>query len=350
MPGHWRQPLFGLLFLLCGSALGAEPTPAELEKLYQPPGLWTWDYWFIRHEGVYHGFHLQLPKTIGVDRRWRDNDPNKHVGHATSTDLVHWTNQGPALVPLASSWNDRHIATGSVIKHDGRWWMLYTSRGTKGHGIGLAVSDDLFEWKRVGDGPVVPMAFQDDPTFAGKPFVSPWQGKQVEWFGLADPYIYPEPIDGWFYLVLNCRVAHADFDSAGCLTTMRSRDLVTWEPVGVLSWPKLFERMETPQIWRHGERWYLYFGAVKAKEMSAELKQKWDAMGRTKNCVYTSNSFSGPFEPLGKWQLDVPGYILKVLEAPDGQDVGLITIRDRLSSPYRVTYPPEGSIVLEPMK
>jgi len=131
--------------------------------------------------------------------------------------------------------------------------MLYTGRGSKVSGLGLAVSDDLMAWRKVGDGPVV---------LLGKPFPGEWEGKPLQWVGLADPYLYPEPVDGWYYLVLNSQVVGEPISTSGCLTTMRSHDLQTWEPHSVLAFPRLFERLETPQLWRHGNRWYLYFGGA----------------------------------------------------------------------------------------
>jgi predicted GH43/DUF377 family glycosyl hydrolase len=40
-------------------------------------------------------------------------------------------------------------ATGSVVRgDDGRWYMWFTSKGSKNSGIALAVSDDLTTWEK----------------------------------------------------------------------------------------------------------------------------------------------------------------------------------------------------------
>lgn len=310
--------------------------------LYHPPGMWAWDFWFARQGDTYHAFYLQAPFCL-VEPMLKHN--HQHVGHATSRDLWHWVNQGPALVPVQGTWNDLSIATGSTVAHDGRWWMVYTGRGSKGGGIGLAVSDDLMQWRKVGEGPVVPLGARFDGT---------WQGRPVQWVGLADPYIYPEPVDGWFHMIINSRMVGAPLNQSGCLTTMRSRDLKTWEPHAVLAYPQWWERLETPQLWRRGDRWYLYFGGAHDHELpekfTADVPPEVRAMTRRGNFVFTSDRMDGPYEPRGTWWLKLPdgqwGYIAKVLPDPEGRDVLLIAIGSKLSAPYPVTYDPDGSVRL----
>ena len=48
-------------------------------------------------------------------------------GHATADDLIGWTEVGTVLEPgLPGEWDDIAPWTGSVLEHDGRWWMFYT--------------------------------------------------------------------------------------------------------------------------------------------------------------------------------------------------------------------------------
>ena len=334
-------PMLLAVALNGGTAVTAELT--DQPPLYHPPGMWCWDFWFAKQSDAYHAFYLEAPFCLGDPQRMHGN---QHVGHATSPDLIHWTNQGPAAVPILGTWNDLSIATGSVVAHGGKWWMLYTGRGSNVSGLGLAVSDDLMAWRKVGDGPVV---------LLGKPFPGEWEGKPLQWVGLADPYLYPEPVDGWYYLVLNSQVVGEPISTSGCLTTMRSRDLQTWEPHSVLAFPRLFERLETPQLWRHGNRWYLYFGGAHdhgvPERFLAEAPEEVKHLTSRGNYVFTADSFEGPYAPTGKWWLTLPdgqwGYIAKVLPGPDGQDVLLMTTGgSKLSRPYPVTYAADGSLVL----
>ncbi len=338
--------------MMAGLASAAEPPP-----LFQPPGMWIWDNWFVQDGGRWHAFYLALPQAVGPGRRWKDNDPYKHVGHAVSTDLIHWQDRGPALCALPGTWNDRHIATGSILHHDGRWWMFFTGRGRQGDGVGLAVSDDLMAWK-TQPRPLFPLA----DTFAkqGKPFESAWEGQAHQWVGISDPYVYPELVDGWFYLVLCSRVLNVPLEESGCLTLMRARDLHHWEPAGIMAWPRCFERMETPQLWRHEGRWHLSFGGVLNEPWAAQHPEAMPALMRGlhthQNYVFTLADFLQPAGVAELHHIVGPkgGYIMKVLPMADGLDAALFTINDAkrgtsLSLPSRVHYQPDGGLELLPL-
>lgn len=89
---------------------------------------------------------------------------------------------------------------------------------------GLAVSDDLMAWERVGDGPVIAAADR---------FESAWRGRAVRWRLVADPHVYPETFDGWHFAFLNAQDVHAPVQTGGCVAMMRSGDLLSWEPHAV---------------------------------------------------------------------------------------------------------------------
>ncbi len=310
-----------------------------------PPGMWTNDNWFAKAGDTYHAFYLQVPRCIGDQNCWTLRGGLQWIGHATSTDLSNWTDLGPVLVPIRGSWVEA-LATGSIAASAGKWWMVFSVNAGK-PGVGLAVSADLMKWELVGDGPLLPRA-----GVAGT-----WQGQGLTWWPLADPYLHPQPIDGWWVIVINAQVEGAPAESSGCLATWRSRDLQTWEPGPVLLYPQSIERLETPQLWQHGSRWYLYFGAAHdQKEISArwqaEVPEEIKARRRV-NCVYMAERWEGPYRQIpGRWWLDAlpgggGGYIHKVLAGPDGQDRLITTTGDlRLSRPYEVVYAEDGGLTL----
>jgi len=257
--------------------------------------------WFAHADGTYHVFYLQTPTAIGSTRDWTNRERLAQIGYATSRDLVQWTDRGPVVVPFPGTWRDR-IATGSVAPHAGKWWMPFSAAGAAEAVVGLAVSDDLMTWKIVGDGPIV----------TRRPFAATWQGQPLQWRAVADPYLYPEPVDGWYWMFLNAQVVGAPRNAAGCIGVLRSRDLLAWESAGIVAYPEWLERPETPCVWSHGGRWYLYFGAAHDQpefparwtaEVPGELKTK-----RRVNCIFMADKFEGPYLPKGTWWYDRKGH------------------------------------------
>jgi hypothetical protein len=344
--------------LLCALALALSVSLVAAEPgggTFQPEGMWIWDNWFVQEGARWHAFYLELPKAVGIERRWTGNDFYKHVGHAISEDLVTWHDAGPALVALSGTWNDRHIATGSIIGHDGRWWMLFTGRGQKGDGVGLAVSDDLMTWKTESQ-PLFPL-IGGGAMESASAFESPWEGRMQRWVGISDPFVYPAPINDWFYLVLCARVLGAPIEESGCLALMRSRDLRAWEPAGIMAWPHFFERMETPQLWQRKGQWYLSFGGVLNKPWAEKNRGRLPEIVRGKtshrNYCYAASDFLQPFHSEQMHFVDVSSanYIMKVLPSGEGHDLAFFTDTEArgtcLSLPYRVTYLPDGGLQVE---
>ncbi len=343
------------LSLLSSVLPGAQAQkPATIPAPFHPPGMWTWDNWFAHDGKRWHAFYLQLPKAVGLERRWKDNDFYKHVGHAISTDLRTWQDQGSALCALSGTWNDRHIATGSVMHFEGRWWMAFTGRGTKGGGVGLAVSDDLTKWQPAQSSPIFPLTGTFGGDVEGGVFTSSWQGKTQHWVGISDPYLVPEVIDGWIYLVLCARVLDVPLAQSGCLAVLKSRDLRHWQQPTMIAWPRCFERMETPQLWTRQGRWYLSFGGVLdnkwAKEHASLLPEAVRDQPSHRNYCYSMDTPDGPADDALLQHVAAPRghYIMKVLPVTADQDVAIFTVADRdnssISPPYPVTYRADHSM------
>lgn len=349
-----------LVTYLCSFTLlrAESPGKATLRNgVFNPPGMWTWDNWFVKQGDTWHAFYLQLPHSVGVERRWKNNDPYKHVGHATSTDLLNWQDQGPALTALSDTWNDRHIATGSIIQHNNQWWMFFTGRGYKGDAIGLALSSDLKRWITQPD-PLFPLTdtFGDGKNIQA--FQAEWQGKTYSWVGISDPYILPELHDGYYYMILCSRIVGEPIATSGCLTMVRSKDLKTWENAGILAWPGCFERMETPQLWQADGKWHLYFGGVinaviDTSIASAEMPSSILGKKSHQNYVYSSDEFGSPRNNEQLHYISTPPghFIMKVLPVGDSKDVAIFSVKEGedslISRPYDVTYSVDGGIALD---
>ncbi len=334
------------------------PAMAEDQAVaFQPPGMWIWDNWFAHDGERWHAYYLQLPKAVGMERRWKNNDLFKHVGHATSKDLREWKDCGPALTALTGTWNDRHIATGCVVQHEGKWHMIFTGRGTQGDAVGLALSPDLMEWK-TEEKPLFPLIDTFGMEAEGSAvFESVWQGQKVRWAGISDPYVLPEKLDGWYYLVLCSRILGEPIATSGCLTVLRSKDLRKWEQPEVWAWPRCFERMETPQLWRKDKHWHLSFGGVLhadvVKEQPASLPQAVRKQRSHQNYDYVSTEMGEPRQETALHYVATPAnhYIMKVLPSPQAEDQALFTVKGKdgsaMSVPYRVVYGVNGELRVE---
>ena len=325
-----RLALILLGFVLISASSADEPT------LYKPQGREAWDFWFAKSGETYHAFYLQTPEGLGRGKFGKES-----VGSAFSKDLVHWTENGEILhANPKGQWCDSHIATGSIWRGKDRWQMLFTAITIgKGGGIGLAESDDLKKWNMVGP---VRINYKDH-VIPDDPY---WQksglkaGDMVRYEIFADPYVLPDAIDGWYYMIANCGIVGRPLNQRGCIGLMRTNDGRTWEDCGIIGLMLNYDRPETPQIWKHGQRWYLYFGGAREQEKVCR-----------DNCVYVASSMLGPFVAPPRSELKLPDgrpfYIAKVLSDSQGRDVLLGCIGgSRLSMPYPVRYEGDGSISL----
>ncbi|MBI4978601.1 MAG: hypothetical protein HZC28_14065 [Spirochaetes bacterium] len=286
---------------------------------YRSPGNNLWDFWFARNDNTYHAFYLEYPDSKSLpDQSQRHG--RQWVGHATSADLVHWQEQPTALFETGKG-----IATGSVVRHEGKWYMLVTHKG-----FSLAESDDLRTW----------LWTDGNPVYRNEVLSGDWQGAKVSFRLLADPYIYPEQRDGFWYAAVNAHIQGAKEGERGAQVLIRSRDLRAWEGYKVCAWDRNYERMETSQIWEHAGRWYMYFGAVyQPARKNASV-----------NLIYMAKSFDGPYEaqPWSEMKLPVKGYIGKRIVAPDGNDVFLMgQTYNALSKPISMKYGVDGMIDFE---
>lgn len=91
------------------------------------------------------------------------NGEQKQIGVATASQLAGpWTRvaQNPVLTGRADHW-DRVLSThpAAIFRRRGQWQLLYRGmeRRYAGQGLGLAVSDDLLNWRRESNQPLTPL-------------------------------------------------------------------------------------------------------------------------------------------------------------------------------------------------
>jgi beta-fructofuranosidase len=207
------------------------------------PDDWIWDSWIADDGELFHLYFLSAPRALADPAR---RHTAARIGHATSADLVDWEYHGEALGPSGQGgWDDLALWTGSVARgDDGVWRMYYTAVNSGGRGvfdqrIGLAESDDLFTWRRVGDGPIV----APDPRWYKT--LDDGSGASETW---RDPFVFGDPGgDGW-HMLITARDKDAPRFSDGVLAHARSADMIEWELGPPVSEPAGFGQIEVPQV------------------------------------------------------------------------------------------------------
>ena len=169
------------------------------------------DFAFLKADSTYHIFYtrglIYSQGAMGCDS----------IGHATSTDLKHWTIQPRVLAVLPGTWESGALWAPYVIaKPGGGYLMYYTGvASNSAQKIGIATSDDLFNWTRYSGNPV----FRPDTSWAK------WDSL-VDWSACRDPYIYNE--DGTYYMLFTA-TTKAGY---GAIGTAVSTDLFNWTDNG----------------------------------------------------------------------------------------------------------------------
>lgn len=274
------------------------------KQLYTAEGIQINDSWYIRHNGRYYAYYLQYPVGAPEEGRWNQQS----IGVSVSENLMDWQYQGTVLKAEEGLWCDKGLATGSVVEKDGSAWLLYTGNGWAGKdGLGLAVSRDFVHFERYGSGPVIPR---------DKPYRFPCRDGELLCRILADPYVYPEPVEGWYYVFINSCAVERPVGRRGCIAVMRSRDLIAYEPYGVALESDVYDRLETPQIWRQDGQWVMYYGAVKSREENGAVRDyEWE------NRLAFSSHMAEGYSEAGSSALHLPDgtpfYIGKAVEVSD---------------------------------
>jgi len=150
------------------------------------------------------------------------------VLHFTSRDLVRWNEHRPAMV-------GKGIATGTVVRHNGKFYMFYTDAGPQT--IRLVVSDNPWRF-----------------DFARSKLVAKADKKvyQLRKRKFRDCYVFHNKKEKlWWMLV------EATSDGAVAAGLFKSKDLLTWTQHDPIFKDKSRRHGSCPQVFKEGRRWYL---------------------------------------------------------------------------------------------
>ncbi|MCA9132837.1 MAG: glycosyl hydrolase [Planctomycetales bacterium] len=232
----------------------------------------------LYHEGLYHLFHLVLPN-------------HDFIAHAVSTDGLNWRRVNNALFSGdPGSWDDLMLWTMHVSPdplHEGHWRMFYTGLSRRDQGryqrIGMAVSDDLYHWRKAAvhwqdgrgahDPPAVKRAVQQSRSsqaddrhalydeqsyFPLEPDPQFYESSLEEprgWVSFRDPYYVFDGERGW--LLVAGRVHSGPLVRRGCVAVMQEQQPGEFKAYPALYHPRLYDDIEVPSILQIEGEYYL---------------------------------------------------------------------------------------------
>lgn len=202
---------------------------------FLPPSNWMNDpNGVVQWNGRYHLFFQHNPSSP----LWG----NMHWGHASSPDLIHWTDEPLALAPTPGGPDESGCFSGCIVDNDGVPTLIYTATAGQHNEIqtqSLATGDDdLRTWVKDPHNPVL----SEIPPLT----------RQTKDF--RDPFVWKED-DAW-YMVVGSRVQ----DVGGIVFLYRSANLIDWEylhPLLSSDDERLGAIWECPNFFKLGEQWVL---------------------------------------------------------------------------------------------
>ncbi len=196
----------------------------------------------VKVGNTYHLFHLVLPN-------------HAYIAHATSTDGLNWTRVPNALfIGDPGSWDDDMLWTMHVSPdphQPGRWRMFYTGlcriESGRVQRVGLAVSDDLFTWRKVDD--------YMWPLEVEAPHYEDGLDEGRHWVSFRDPFYRRVGEEGW--LLASARVATGPVNRRGCVYLAKETEPGIFEARPPLTAPHQYDDVEVPALVPLNNRWYL---------------------------------------------------------------------------------------------
>lgn len=231
----------------------------------------------VYHDGLYHLFHLVLPN-------------HDFIAHAISDNALNWRRVDNALfIGDPGSWDDLMLWTMHVTPdphQPGRWRMFYTGLSRRDQGksqrIGLAVSDDLFRWRKETvnwqdlrgqeDPDLVKQArahmaesvsnsikaihdpdscfpLHADPEY----YEASLHGRN--WVSFRDPFYFRKGDRGW--LLMAARVKDGPMIRRGCVGVLEESSRNHFRALPPLHAPMLYDDIEVPNLFELGGEYYL---------------------------------------------------------------------------------------------
>jgi hypothetical protein len=235
---------------------GLELFGEDFEEAFfvESPDHYVKDHALVRgHDGTFHIFYI-----VGIaGEGW--NDPGNEVdfGHATSSDLRHWSVRSRVLpIDPAHGWKSRNVWAPHVIpdpRAPGGFLMAYTGVDSLvNQAIGIATSSDLDSWIDLS---VTQPAYRPDTTWAL------WDGTSG-WANCRDPYLLDLGTGIILLSTVRTRDGYGGQPSLGAVALAHSLDGRDWmdsgAPLVVNNSASLMESSHLTQN-PEGPSWHLFY-------------------------------------------------------------------------------------------
>jgi hypothetical protein len=212
-----------------------------------PEGLITDHTLILDPDDVFHLFY-----TVGVaGQGWPEPGNMIDFGHATSPDLIHWTDHPRILSIDPTGWKNRNLWAPHVVKTpEGTYLLVYTGVDSSiTQATGSAFSFDLYNWHDLS---------REEPAYHPDPAWASWE--LGRWSNGRDPFIFRL---GSSYGLLSTATANPLFTGAGergAVSLAFSHDGVEFEDAGFpLFVNDSIRTLESTSIYRRPDRYFLFF-------------------------------------------------------------------------------------------
>ena len=211
-----------------------------LKNGYAPKGFYLKDFCIIKEENIFHLFHIAGTPDVSCclpgNELW--------FGHAATKDFVQWETFEPCFYIDTNGWDNGHVFAPYAIKAFDKFWMFYTGVSTDNtQRIGVAISENLFDWQRINDRPII-RPEEYDWAFCPKEKGAPCRDPHVCFWG--------EKYSLYYTAVTK--------EGNGCIARASSKNLLDWKDEGLVFISEKLDHPESCNVQRLGDKYLLFFG------------------------------------------------------------------------------------------